>query len=78
MLPGLSLRSARPTTAFALAAARTAPRALSSKPPEKPVPSPEEEAAKQAAQMRALDVLLEAQNTTGEGLCDLSCRDFLV
>lgn len=61
-----SLRSARSTTAFAVAAVRVAPRALSSKPPEKPVPSPEEEAAKQAAQMRALDVVLEAQNTAGE------------
>lgn len=74
-----SLRSARPTAAFAVAAARAAPRALSSKPPEKPVPSPEEEAAKQAAQMRALDVVLEAQNTTGElGFCGLVSRGFSV
>lgn len=62
------LRSARPRTAFAGYAGRTAARALSAKPPDKPVPSPEEEAQRQATQMRALDVVLEAQKNTGEGV----------
>lgn len=52
--------------ALAVAASRAAPRAFSAKPPDKSVPTPEEEAAKQAAQMRALDVVLEAQNNTGK------------
>ncbi|CAM9920386.1 unnamed protein product, partial [Ascophyllum nodosum] len=49
---------------FAVAARRTMPRALSSKPPDKPVPTPEEEAEKQAAQMKALETVLEAKNNT--------------
>ena len=51
---------------FAVAARRTMPRALSSKPPDKPVPTPEEEAEKQAAQMKALEIVLEAKNNTGK------------
>lgn len=61
-----SLRSARPAAALAVAASRAAPRAFSAKSPDKPVPTPEEEAEKQAAQMRALDIVLEAQNNTGK------------
>lgn len=61
-----SVRSARPVAALAVAASRAAPRSFSAKPPDKPVPTPEEEAETQAAQMRALDILLEAQNNTGE------------
>lgn len=60
-----SVRNARPAAALAVAATRAAPRAFSAK-PDKPVPTPEEEAEKQAAQMRALDIVLEAQNKTGE------------
>lgn len=63
-----SLKIARPTTVFAVAAARAGPRALSAKPPEKPAPTPEEQAKKQAAQMRALDEVLGAHHTAGEGL----------
>eukprot|EP00752_Nemacystus_decipiens_P003567 g3289.t1 len=59
-----SARSARPAAALAGAARRAAPRAFSAKSPDKPVPTPEEEAEKQAAQMRALDIVLEAQNNT--------------
>lgn len=61
-----SVRSSRPAAALAAAASRAAPRAFSAKSPDKPVPTPEEEAAKQAEQMRALDIVLEAQNNTGE------------
>lgn len=58
-----SLRSVRPLAAFAVAAGRAAPRALSAKPP---APSPEEEAERQATQMRALDVVLKAEQQAGE------------
>lgn len=61
-----SVRSARPVAALAAAAGRAAPRAFSAKSPDKPVPTPEEEAEKQAAQMRALDIVLEVQNNTGK------------
>lgn len=60
-------RGARPVAAaLAVATRRAVPRAFSAKPPDKTPPTPEEEAAKQATQMRALDVLLEAQNNTGK------------
>lgn len=65
-----SVRNARPAAALAVAASRAAPRAFSAK-PDKPVPTPEEEAEKQAAQMRALDIVLDAQNKTGE--CERRC-----
>lgn len=57
---------ARPAAALAAAASRASSRAFSAKPPDKPKPTPEEEEAKKVAQMRALDVVLEAQNNTGE------------
>ncbi|CBJ26181.1 NADH dehydrogenase (ubiquinone) [Ectocarpus siliculosus] len=55
---------ARPAAALAAAASRASSRAFSAKPPDKPKPTPEEEEAKKVAQMRALDVVLEAQNNT--------------
>lgn len=61
-----SLRNVWPHTSLSVVAGRVAPRAFSAKPPDKPVPTPEEEAERQAAQMRALDTLLKADKNAGE------------
>lgn len=58
-------RSVGPAAVRAMAVSRPASRAFSDK-ADKPVPSPEEEEAKKAAQMRALETVLEAKNHTGK------------
>lgn len=71
-----SVRAVRSGTSFSVAAGRAAPRAFSAKPPDKPVPTPEEEAERQAVQMRALDTVLKDKNA-GEGSGRGFCRDAL-
>lgn len=68
-----SLRNARPCGALAVASGRVALRALSAKLPEKPVPSPEEEAEKQATQIRAMEVILAANESGKSKPCDRAC-----
>lgn len=61
-----SLRKTRPGPVVTAAFRRSVPRTLSSKPPDKPVPTPEEEAERQATQMKALETVLKTQNSTGK------------
>lgn len=71
-------RNVWPRTSLSVVAGRVAPRAFSAKPPDKPVPTPEEEAERQAAQIRALDTVLEADKHAGEGEAVISSRYLLV